>query len=181
MKKITAIICLLCALTLIFAGCSGNAEAPEGFKNVAGDSEAFHLYVPNAWTSNNTGGTASAYFSNEDRSNMSFTCLVIEPDEMDDLEEYKAITLAELERVLPEFELIEQAPLEEGQTPLKIAGKDTLIFEYKCKLGEDVYRYKQAVTMKDDFYYIFTYTALEENYEKHLSDVDASIGYVTFK
>jgi hypothetical protein len=39
----------------------------------------------------------------------------------------------------------------------------------------------QAVTMKDDFYYIFTYTSLAENYDKHLEEVNSIISYITFK
>ncbi len=180
MKKFTSIICLLFALTLLFTGCS-NDGAPDGFKNVASERESFYLYVPNAWISNNTGGTASAYYSSDDTSNMSFTCLVIDPDEMDELKEYYDISVAELASVLPEFEIIEQTAPAEGEEPLKITDKETLIFEYKCKLGEDIYRYKQAVTMKDDFFYIFTYTALEGNYEKHLEDVNATIANIKFK
>ncbi len=179
MKKITSIICLLFALTLVFTGCS-NDDAPDGFKNVASDREAFYLYVPNAWIDNTSGGTVSAYYSSDDKSNMSFTCLVIDPGDMDELNEYKDITVKEL-GFLSNFEIIEPAAPAEGETALTIDGRETLIFEYKCTLGEDVYRYKQAVTMKDDFFYIFTYTALEADYEKHLEDVDATIGYIRFK
>ncbi len=182
MKKLIAIICLLSALTLAFSGCSGN-DAPDGFKSVSSDSDSFKFYVPNAWTSNNSGGTASAYYSTSDYSNMSFTCMVIDPEEMDDLTEYYNISVAEFEKVLPEFELIESTPAEgeETEEPIKIAGLETIIFEYKCKVGDDIYRYKQAVTMKDDFYYIFTYTALESNYDLHLEDVDATIANIKFK
>lgn len=180
MKKFTAIICLIATLILALTACSNNAGAPDGFQNVASERESFYLYVPNGWISNTSGGTASAYYSTTDRSNMSFTCLVIDPDEMDELEEYKAITLAELGALLGDFTVIEPSTDAEA-AELKIDGRETIVFEYKCTVSGDTYRYKQAVTMKDDFFYIFTYTALEENYEAHLEDADATISNIKFK
>ncbi|MGM9643234.1 MAG: PsbP-related protein [Eubacteriales bacterium] len=180
MKKTISIICLIASLVLVLTACSNNAGAPDGFQNVASERESFYLYVPNGWISNTSGGTASAYYSTDDRSNMSFTCLVIDPDEMDELEEYKAVTIAELGEILSGFSVIEPSTEEEA-AELKIDGRETIVFEYKCTLSGKTYRYKQAVTMKDDFFYIFTYTALEENYDAHLADVDATISNIKFK
>ena len=55
------------------------------------------------------------------------------------------------------------------------------IFEYECKLGDDHYRYLQAVTMKDSFFYIFTYTSLAENFDKHADAIDSIISNIKFK
>ncbi len=189
MKKFTAIICLLTALMLALTGCS-NTDAPEGFQHAENEHEVFNFFVPNTWIVNNSGGTASAYYSTSDYSNMSFTRLIIDPGSMDDLAEYKAVTVAELGALLKDFVLIESSGSEDTsaetgsdgeKTELKIDGRETIVFEYKCTLSGKTYCYKQAVTMKDDFFYIFTYTALEENYEKHLKDVDATISNIRFK
>jgi methylenetetrahydrofolate--tRNA-(uracil-5-)-methyltransferase len=71
--------------------------------------------------------------------------------------------------------------LAEEVAPLTIAGRETITFEYECTLSGQTYKYMQAVTMKDDFYYIFTYTSLAENYDKHLEEVNSIISYITFK
>jgi hypothetical protein len=110
--------------------------------------------------------------------------MVIDPGEMDDLAEYKAISIEELGAVLPDFKVIEnntEDALAEEVAPLTIAGRETITFEYECTLSGQTYKYMQAVTMKDDFYYIFTYTSLAENYDKHLEEVNSIISYITFK
>lgn len=183
-KTLIGLICLLFSLSLILSGC-GNEGAPEGYSNVASDNEAFYLYVPSAWVSNSSGGTASAYYSSSDLSNVSFTCMVIDPGTTDTLETYKQLALKEFSDVLPGFKEVASEPrLDENGAELPaptIDGRETLILEYECTLGEEHYKYKQAVTMKDDFFYILTYTALAENYEAHLEEVDSIIGYVRFK
>lgn len=179
-KSLITLICLLTSLILILSGCS-ESSAPDGYQNVASDNESFYFYVPKTWVSNTSGGTASAYYSSDDYSNVSFTCMVIEPDEMDDLEEYKAISLAEFEALLPDFKVIEAEVSDEETAPVTIAAKETVTFEYECTLSGQTYRYMQAVTMKDDFFYIFTYTSLAENYDKHYEEVRSIISYIDFK
>lgn len=184
-KSLISLIALLFSLILVLSGCSSDEGAPDGYKNVATDNESFRFYVPTTWVDNTPSGTSSAYYSSDDYSNVSFTCMVIEPGVTDTLETYKETALKEFAAVLPAFkEFASEPKLDENGmeiAPPSIDGRETLIFEYECTLGEDNYKYKQAVTMKDDFFYIFTYTSLAENYEKHLADVDQIISYVKFK
>ncbi len=192
-RSFITLICLLTSLVLVLSGCSDHAT-PDGYKNVASEREAFYFYVPTTWVSNTSGGTASAYYSSDDYANVSFTCMVIDPGEMDDLDEYMDITLAELKEVLPEFKTFVTmevtTPIETAEpsgdtltpvTMLPIDGRDSILFEYQCTLGGQSYSYMQVVTMKDDFFYIFTYTALTENYDKHLEDVQSIVSYIDFK
>lgn len=184
-KSLISLTCLLFSLVLVLSGCSSDEGAPDGYQNVATDKESFYFYVPTTWVSNTSGGTASAYYSSDDYSNVSFTCMVIEPGVTDTLETYKATALKEFAEVLPAFKEVASEPKldENGMeiAPPTIDGRETLIFEYECTLGEDNYKYKQAVTMKDDFFYIFTYTSLADNYDKHLEEIDKIIGYIKFK
>ena len=206
--SLTSILCLLC---IILCGCS-DSQAPEGYQNAASSNEAFYLYVPQAWTLNNTGGTASAYYSNADTSNVSMTCMIIEPGTMDNLDQYYDITISQLKEVLPDFktfistELLEsensdttstnsdttaettaesttESPDAVGEvlTTYQIDGRETILFEYECTLGGQTYNYMQVVTMKGDFFYVFTYCALKENYAKHINDVKEIISFISFK
>ena len=126
-RSLCLFISLLTVLSLVLSGCA-DKDAPDGYQNAAGESEAFYLYVPTTWVLNNSGGTASAYYSSDDFSNVSMTCMVIDPGEMDELEEYKTFTLAELEAVLPDFKVIESAVdsdiPEEDRKPLTLGGRD---------------------------------------------------------
>ena len=183
-RSLISLICLMASLVLILSGCSKDG-APDGYQNVANENDAFYFYVPTTWVSNTSGGTASAYYSSDDYSNVSFTCMVIDPGVTDTLETYKTTALAEFAAVLPEFkEIAREEKLDENGIAIPdpiIEDKETLVFEYECKLGEDHYKYMQAVTMKDDFFYIFTYTSLAENFDKHAEEVNSIISYINFK
>ncbi len=183
-RSLCFLICILTCFVLVFSGCS-ESGVPDGYQNVATEKEAFYFYVPKSWVNNTSSGTASAYYSSDDYSNVSFTCMVIDPGELDDLAEYKAISIEELGAVLPDFKIIEKETaddtLAEEVAPITIAGKETITFEYECTLSGQTYRYMQAVTMKDDFFYIFTYTSLAENYDKHIDAVRDIISYIDFK
>lgn len=195
-RSLITLICILCTLSILLCGCS-NKEAPEGYHNAAGEHEAFYFYVPTTWTLNNTGGTASAYYSSSDMSNVSMTCMVIEPGEMDTLETYKSVSISELEAVLPDFKIVETPAAEdtsaegtgaadetgaaEENKPVTIDGRETISFEYECTLSGKTYRYMQVVTLKGDMFYLFTYTALAENYESHLEDVSGILENIKFK
>ncbi len=183
-RTLCFLICILSLLPLVLSGCA-DSDVPDGYQNVATEKEAFYFYVPKSWVDNTPSGTASAYYSSDDYSNVSFTCMVIDPGEMDDLEEYKNISIEELGAILPDFKVIEEEKaddaLAEETAPITIAGRETITFEYECTLNGQTYRYMQAVTMKDDFYYIFTYTSLADNYDKHLDEVSSIISYITFK
>ena len=183
-RSLISLICLMASLVLILSGCSKDG-APDGYKNVANENDAFYFYVPTTWVSNTSGGTASAYYSSDDYSNVSFTCMVIDPGVTDTLETYKTTALAEFAAILPEFkEIAREEKLDENGVKVPdpiIEDKGTLVFEYECKLGEDNYKYMQAVTMKDNFFYIFTYTSLADNYDKHLTEIEAIIANIKFK
>ena len=97
-RSLISLICLMASLVLVLSGCSADG-APDGYKNVANENDAFYFYVPTTWVSNTSGGTASAYYSSDDFSNVSFTCMVIDPGVTDTLETYKE-TLAAIEAAL---------------------------------------------------------------------------------
>ncbi len=223
-KRFVAILSLIAALTLIFVGCSDDS-APEGFKNVANENDAFFLYVPTTWVSNTAGGTASAYYSSSDTSNVSMTCMLMSSELMS-LDDYSTKSVESLSAVLPNFTLVEKteissesttatdsttsspdgtaSPASESEstttadettsapsddtsaeetikTTEKLGGYDAIRFEYTATLEGKTYHYLQVVAVKSDMFYLLTYTALEENFANHLPEVNAIIGYVTFK
>ena len=183
-RSLLSLLSLFFALTLVLTGCSKDG-APDGYKNVANENDAFNFYVPTTWVSNTSGGTASAYYSSDDYSNVSFTCMVIDPGKTDTLETYKSTALEEFAEVLPNFkEIAREEKLDENGVKVPdptIEDRETLVFEYECTLGENNYKYMQAVTMKDNFFYIFTYTSLADNYDKHTAQIEEIISYIKFK
>ena len=58
-KSLISLISLFFALTLVLTGCSKDG-APDGYKNVANENDAFYFYVPTTWVSNTSGGKGAS-------------------------------------------------------------------------------------------------------------------------
>ena len=52
---------------------------------------------------------------------------------------------------------------------------------FSGKSGGVEYKFKQAIVLKGEVYYVITYTATAENFDKHLSDVDKMIEHFNIK
>ena len=126
MKKIIAVLLAISALlsVLVLSGCSvSGVEVPDGMKIVSSENEAFYLFVPISWVSNDSSGTASAYYSDADRSNVSMTCMA--SDQVMNIDDYVALCRAELEAVIPNY-----APAGEIEDAV-LGGRNGKSFDYR--------------------------------------------------
>ena len=73
MKKISALIFAL--LFAALCSCGKDAYVPVGYKMISDKNADFRMYVPNDWTEDLSTGICSAYYSKDDKSNVSFTAL----------------------------------------------------------------------------------------------------------
>lgn len=200
-KLLTAALAALLLLTL--ASC-GSTDVPDGMKSVSPESVSFNLYVPTAWADNSQSGMASAFYSSSDRSNVSMTCMVMDTD-LYTLDQYAVYVDASLKETLPEYTLLvgsdaissgavdsaaisssaaqngEKTQLPAGFTACKMCGLDAIRFEYTAKVDGVTYHFRQIVNIKGNNFYIFTYTAEEENFDAHLEEVEAIVAEIKFK
>jgi hypothetical protein len=172
MKKLTLII-IAAALALSLASC-GDKTVPDGMQTASGPNEAFNLYVPKAWAVNNSGGTASAFYSSSDTSNVSMTSMMTE-GAFQTLDDYQNAVEASLAEVLPGYEKIS------GFDDAELAGLPARTFDYSCRLSGVDYRYRQVFCVRSGYFYIFTYTSTAGNFESHLGDVEKILTELTFK
>lgn len=176
MKKHTALFLALAALlsALLTAGCStSDVEVPDGMKLVSSESEAFYLFAPVTWASNDSSGTASAYYSDADRSNVSMTCMA--PSENMSLDDYVTVCQKELEAYIPNY-----APVGEVSDTV-LGGKNGKCFDYTASIGDTNYKYRQIVVINSNMFYIFTYTSTPEGFDAHIEDVEKIISKIQFK
>lgn len=176
MKKISAICLAIAALipALLLTGCSApGVDVPDGMKLVSSESEAFYLFAPMSWISNDSSGTASAYYSDADRSNVSMTCMV--SDRLMSLDDYVKVCQAELAAAVPNY-----APAGEVSDQV-LGGKNGKSFDYTASIGDVNYKYRQIVVIHNNLFYIFTYTSTPEGFDLHLADVEKMISKVQFK
>lgn len=180
-RKISLTLALLIALsTILLVGCSSSSvEVPDGMRLVSTDSDAFYLFAPGGWIDNTSSGAASAYYSDNDRSNVSMTCMspysISEDNPPVNAKEYVEVCRAELAAYMPGYEAVGEV------SDVVMGGRNGKSFEYTASMGDVTYKYRQVVVVYQDLYYILTYTSTAEGYDLHTADIDKVIENVKFK
>lgn len=193
MKKTVCILMTLILCLTALTSCSPKDEyVPAGFKKISNDNADHVLYVPEGWVFDMSTGVTTAYVSDKDLSNITFTSFdldssVIKTDETgeggekaDILDSYWDYYSAEFEKTFSEMKY-------------EVEGEDLLVSKIKSKkyiytatVTGNAYKFMQVVTIKGNAVYVFTYTALEESngvkvFDSHLSDVNKIVGYIEIK
>ena len=146
---------------------SDKVEAPEGMKLVSTDERAYRLFVPDNWTVNNRTEASAAYFSDEDKSNVSLQMYMTNEDSQT-VQEYFEVCEESYKNLFASYSLY----LTED---IKMDGIDAKKYVMTVTSGGVEYRMLQAIVKKGAVFYCFTYTATLDNYEKHLADVQKMI------
>ena len=141
--------------------------APEGMKIASTEERPYRFFVPTSWQINNRTDATAAYVSDSDSSNvnvgMYMTSLSSETvaDHFKRLEEgYKASFAS--------YTLIDDEEI-------TMDGISAHKYTYTVVSGGQEYKIVQAIVRKGEMFYYVTYTALPENFEKHLGDVEKMI------
>lgn len=156
-----------------------DATAPAGMKTASTDQVPYRFFVPESWTIDMTCANAAAYYSDSDRSNVSVTVYVPDTDVVK-LDTYYTYCMEEYRKNLGDLTLISCT-----KEDVTMGGRVAQIWEFTATVGGETYHYLQAVTTYNSLFhsafYTVTYTATEENYAAHLSDVQAMIAAFTFR
>lgn len=183
MKKI---ISLFLVIITVFAlvSCGDTSDVPDGMQLVDNDKKTYTLYVPEAWVVDVTDGISTAYAN--DKSNISLMTMQWSSSQYKSLEAYCEQYYKNLADTMQNVSDIEKYT--ENQT----FGANSLpALKYVYTIGPDteegenssaVMKYKFMQVFSYDSsgqVYIFTYTALESNYDSHIKSVQQIID--TFK
>ena len=171
MKKILSVVLILCIMLSLVA-CSNDDTTPEGMKNVAGENDAYYLYVPQSW-SENKNGVVGAKYSNTDTSNISVTAYG--GSEYSTVEEYWTDFKEKIPTISTEFEAVKE------NEPKVIGGKNAAQYVFKMTVGEVKYQVQQIFVSYSNIMYVITYTATEEKFDSHAEDVQKIIDEFKFK
>ncbi len=149
-------------------------NVPAGMKLVSDNDVLYRFFAPVDWIAEPGSAASLVYYSEEDRSNVSVIGYVPEADTYSaanywtDMEKSYSTTL-------------------EGYTLLgepvdsKMGDRNALVFEYTYSLGGVTYKCRQAICVYSYMVVVMTYTALPENYDAHLEDVEAMQAAMTFR
>ena len=147
-------------------------EIPEGMKLASFDEHPYLFFVPESWVINDGSVISAAYFSEEDRSNVSLQMYMVSEKEIDKtVEEYFAECEERYKKVFSSYTLLEE---ECGE--IEMAGsKKARRYVYEIENGGVKYKQLQAIVVKGGVFYTLTYTATPENFDGHLADVEKMI------
>lgn len=172
MKKIIA---LFLVLTTIFAfgACGESSDVPDGMMLLENDKVTYTLYVPETWTVDIADGVSAAYAS--DKSNISLMTMQWSSASYTSLEEYCTNYYEDIKTTFQNVSEIEAYKDNQyfGELP---ALKYVYTIGADAKEGEEAepkYKFMQIFSYDTSGQvYIFTYTALEENYDSHTKAVN---------
>ena len=172
MKK-TFILALSLLLAVMMVSCS-DSRVPDGYQLASSENEGFYLYVPEGWSSNVSGGTASAFYTATDTSNVSMTSVMMETG-LSTVDEYAESIEVSLASLLPSYEKVTDF------TDTTLGGKAAKMFDYTCVLGDVTYKYRQVFCAYSGYIYVFTYTSTDEKFDSHIEDVEGILSVLEFK
>lgn len=164
MKKISLLLALIMLLSSLVS-CGKSSDIPEGMQLASGDDVAYILYVPSTWNLNSSDGSNGAYYSQNDKSNVSVTSYYPDMDTLS-VPEYFAKSEASYKNVYESYTLIS------GEKEIVFGNKKGLKYEFKGDIDGVSYQFMQIISIHDNRFYILTYTSTADNYELHLDDVD---------
>ncbi len=149
-------------------------NVPDGMKLVSNNDVLYRFFAPESWIAEPGSAASLVYVSEEDRSNVSVIGYVPEAetysvaDYWTDMEKHYRATL-------------EGYTLVGEPTESKIGNRNATVYEYTYSVGGVTYKCRQAVCVYSYMVVVMTYTALPENYDAHMEDVEAMQAAMTFR
>lgn len=151
-----------------------DVEIPAGMKPASGKDVAYYFFVPEAWTVSRDEEIFAAYLES-DRSSVSVVPYMPDAESMSVAEFFTMCQdMMKNTAGTDGYELISYRTVELG-------GRQATEYVYRYTVGGVEYRYKQVIAAYKSMIYSLTYTALPENYDAHLADVDAMVGAFAFR
>jgi hypothetical protein len=153
---------------------SKDTSAPEGMKLASNDDVAYRFYVPTEWTVNRDEGVFATYWES-DRSSVSIVPYSPEANSMS-VAEYFTLTEEALKKLVGDgYEALGEPEKTE------LGGRQATVYYYTITMGQTQYKYMQVIAAYKSMLYSLTYTALPENFDAHLSDVEEMIDAFEFR
>ncbi len=171
MKKTAIILLVVIMLTAMLTGCK-NTDIPDGMKTASADNVPYMFFVPMSWVSDVEDNISSAYYSVNDQSNVAVTAYAAAMT----VEEYWKLCCEDYQKTFTAFVFDEK-----DVKSAVLGGKNAKQYTYKIRVGEKSYKLMQTITQHDNIMYSLTYTASEENFDKHLDDVNTIISQFRFR
>ena len=147
---------------------------PDGMKLVTGNDVAYRFFAPDNWIVGEAHVAAQVYASETDRSNVTVMGYV-PSEEAYSVADYWENTEKYYQDTLDDYQLTAEPAAG------KMGGKNATVYEYTYSIGGVTYKCRQTICVYSYMIVIMTYTALPENYDTHLAEVEQMQGALTFR
>lgn len=147
-------------------------NTPDGFQIASADHIEYRLYVPNTWICDAESGASEAYYPESGKSNVSVTSYA--PSTSVGIQDYFAECEKEYQKLFSDYERLS----EEART---VAGRSAYSYTYRLSVDGREMKLMQTLLIYNDMIYSVTYTALSENFDLHLEDVQAILNVFDFR
>lgn len=148
-------------------------DTPEGMKLASSKDIEYRFFVPTSWQCDPTSGASEAIYPESGNPNVTVTSFV--PDSSLTIDEY---FLSCEEKYKTELEGYERV----GDTvERKVGGRVAYSYTFKTLAEGKSIKIMQTVLTYDSSFYTITYTALEENFDTHMKDVEQMLGAFKFR
>ncbi len=159
---------------MVFAvGCSTgetnevDVVVPTGMQLASDKAAYFNFFVPSDWKVDTSSGSACAYVSDIDPTNVSAVRVSV-PD--------ATVTTAELywEKYKNDFnEAFTNFTVVTENEKTTLAGKDACKYVYTATLTGQTYKYCSVICVLDGSVYMLTYTAMSDRYDTNIESFDS--------
>ena len=146
---------------------SDKVTAPDGMKLASTEERAYRFFIPSSWIINNRAESTAAYASESDSSNVNVQ-MYMTGDESQTIEQYWTACEENYKKTFASYALV-------SAEDIKIDGIDARQYVISVTAGGREYKILQAIVKKGAMFYCITYTAITENYERHIPDVKKMI------
>ena len=150
-----------------------DVEAPAGMKLVTNNDVAYRFFAPETWVIGDADAAALVYASESDRSNVTVTAYAA-PDGYS-VANYWEDTEKYYKDALKDYTLTAD-PAEST-----MGSKKATVYEYTYSLGGVTYKCRQSICVFGYMIVVMTYTALPENYDAHMGEVEQMQNALTFR
>lgn len=148
------------------------ADIPSGMVLASEKGRPYYFYCPTDWTVDESASITSVYTS--DRSNV--TVQYIMPSESEhSVENY-------WENCVQHYNGIMSNVSVENKKSITVSGiEGCVVGDISGTSGGVDYKFRQVIVLKGEIYYVITYTAMADNFDGHLADVDSMIEHFSIK
>ena len=148
-------------------------DTPDGMKLASNEDIEYRFFVPTSWVCNPKSGANEAYYPESGRPNVTVMSFV--PESSMTINDYFIKCESEYKNEFSDY-------VREGEgVERKVDGKVAYSYTFTLTAEGRSIKIMQTVFVHDSSFYTITYTALAENFDVHVEDVEKIIGAFRFR